>query len=108
MKLIYLALIIPLVLPGSTRAQSPATLAFVKRVKQAYHDAKNDEETASVTMWCKEMVKSFNFKDYDKAMTAAIKAMEANKTDEANEFMKRANALDELSRNLSNLVCKPD
>jgi hypothetical protein len=83
-----------LTVPSGLFAQSGASHEFLVRVKEAYRTAKSAKETASVTMWCKAMIKSSSFKEYNEAMTAAIRLMEADKIEEANGYLKRAADLD--------------
>jgi hypothetical protein len=79
---------------------------FAARVQNSYRKAKTRAEMNSVTMWCKDIIVSMNFKEHDRVMVLAVKAMEANKIEEANTFLKQAKALDELSENLGAIVCK--
>jgi hypothetical protein len=86
-------------------AQSPGDV-FVAKVQEEYHKAKNAEEIASITNFCKARIRSFSFKERDALSVEAIKLLEANKIEEANVLFRKVNSLEELDENLGKMVCK--
>lgn len=90
----------------SSRPQSPDDV--IKRARESFKTAKNNEEIESVKMWCKAALVSLTFKESERLLLQSIKLMEANKADEANALTARVAAIDELNNNLAKLVCRPD
>jgi hypothetical protein len=76
------------------------------RVQEAYKKVKTKTEIEGITSWCKDTIVSMNFKEHDRVMVLALKAMQENKIDDANVFLKQARALDELSDNLGAVLCR--
>ena len=76
------------------------------KVQELYRKAKSKNEVEGITLWCRDKIVAMNFKQHEALMMAAIKQMEQNNIEEANVLLKRAKAVDELSANLGDLVCK--
>jgi hypothetical protein len=91
----------------SLAAAPPSPEEVVKRAQEGFRKTKDPKGIESIKAWCKDTLAAFSFPERDKLMTQALKLMEANKLDEANALLKRANSLEELDTNLGNLVCKP-
>ena len=79
----------------------------IKRAQEAFSKTKEKDGVESIKMWCRDSIAMFSFPERNKLMTQALKLMEINKLDEANSLLKRANSLEELDTNVSNLACKP-
>jgi hypothetical protein len=86
-------------------AQSPGE-KFVAKVQEEYRKAKNADEVASVTAYCKARISSFSFEERDALSVQAVKLLEANKIEEANVLFRKVNSLEDLDDDLGKTVCK--
>lgn len=90
---------------------APRTLSadeIVAKTKEAFRTAKNAREIAGIKMWCTDSIASLSFRQRDALMVQALGLMKVDKIDEANVLLKKVASLEELDKNLSTLVCKPD
>jgi flagellin-specific chaperone FliS len=100
----YSWIILLCLLNGPSNAAQDDDLAV--RVQDSYRKAKTKADTDGITMWCKDQIVAMNFKEHDRVMVLALKAMQEDKVEEANIYLKKARVLDELSDNLGAIVCR--
>src|SRR5258708_7061509 len=102
----YLFVLALFLAPSLVQAGNASTDNFALKMQDEYRKAKNQEEVASITAYCKAKIGSLSFKERDALSVQAIKLLEANKVDEANVLFKKVNSLEELDENLGKMVCK--
>jgi len=99
-------LTIAFVIIGALTARASAEEDLAAEVQKSLRAAKNPKEVASVLAYCRDKIFAMNFKEHDRFMVLGLKSMQENKVEEANVYLKQARQLDELSDNLSALVCR--
>lgn len=99
-------IIVALVCFGVAGAATAQSDGFAAKVQESYRKAKNKREIESVTMWCKAQIRAANFPEHNRVMVLALKAIQDNKVEEANNFLKQARALDDLTDNVGALTCR--
>jgi hypothetical protein len=104
-----LAALLPLVSVASpSMAQTSTPQQIVAMTHAGFQNATTPEAAESIVMWCRDSLSTFSFKERERLMLDAAASIEKNKSEEANDAMKRVKEIEASDKNMADLSCKPN